>query len=115
MMPCKSFYEEPRASLTNFHTILNDILLKFSTLCAGINLRQKKGVRFSTFHVIVVVDRSVHHLGTHGEEEFSLIGILLIISQHHTCRIVAYFQVLVMYLISDEEILVLYVLPLLAH
>ena len=70
-------------------------------------------VLFSTFLVIVVVDREVNQIGIHGAEELSLMGILLVISQNLTCRLVADFQVLLIYLISDEEIKVLYALNLL--
>ena len=97
-----------------FHTTPNGILLHFFTLGAGLNIRHKKGVRFSTFFVIIIVYRAVHQLGHHGVEEFPLMEILLIIIQHITCRLVADFQVLPMQLISVEEITVLYVLALLS-
>ena len=69
---------------------------------------------FYTFLVIVIVNISVHQLLHHGTEYISFLGLLLIISQNLTCRLIADFQVLLMYLISDEEISVLCVLALLA-
>ena len=110
------FHQQPdffQCCLVTVHTIPNKIILQFFSLGAGLNIRQKKVVLFSTFLVIVVVDREVHQIGIHGAEELSLMGILLVISQNLTCRLVADFQVLLIYLISDEEIKVLYALNLL--
>ena len=64
-----------KCCLVTFYTIPNSILLQISTLGSGLNLSQQKGVRFSTFLVIILVDMAVHKLFPHGAEELSLLGI----------------------------------------
>ena len=89
--------------IVTFHTTPNGIIVHFSTLSAGLNIRNQKGVSFSTLLFIIVVDRVFHQLGPYVAEELYLLSLWLIIIQNITCRLVADLQVLIMYLISDDQ------------
>ena len=80
-----SFYQ---FFLVTFCTTPNRILLHLFTLGAGLNIRYQKGVHFSTLLVAIVLYRAVHQLGPHDAEELSLMGLLLIIIQNLTFRLV---------------------------